>query len=219
MTAIVPVHATYTGGDSDGLAEYQATETIQVTTGIVLDAAATISIGTEGNWGWKSIYKEIVVKGIGVNNPLWTQIRDGLYGHAFLGTGLTECWATIIIPKDYATGTSIYFKTNITNSTSTPSTNPFRIQWEYSIALDDDREALGASATIGTTRACSETRYMMMECLSPEVASASLEAESIVKIRMFRNAAHTDDTNTNTLILSVIGIYYQANKLFLDEQY
>jgi hypothetical protein len=220
MTSKIPVHVTYTGGDTDGLSDFLPTsESIQVDYGLTMATGAVISVGAEGTWGWKSVYKELIPKGNGANNPSWVTIRDGLIGLGFVGSGssMTEVWSNIVMPKDYVAGTNIYLKTCLTNPAASPSTNNFRMQWEYAIVRDDDLQAVPATTIVGTTKACNATRYQMMEVLSPAISGATgsggspIYKESIVILRMFRDAAHSDDTNTDTLVTPVVGIYYQAN--------
>lgn len=215
MTAKIPVHATYSGSDSDGLSEYQSNETIQVDYGLTLAKGHKISVDAENSWGWGDIIGEITARG-GASAPLFVAITGlgNLYAYQFPGsTGSKEVFINFHIPHDYADGTDIYLHTHWINATATPSTNNVVWQFEYSIAKGHGQQAFPTPTTVSVTQACNATRYWHHIAETAAITSANLEVDSLVMCRVFRDTGHASDTNTDTdVYLLTCDIHYQKNK-------
>lgn len=215
MTAKIPVHATYSGSDSDGLSEYQSNETIQVDYGLTLAKGHKISVDAENSWGWGDITGEIVARG-GSGSPTFAAVTGlgNMYAYKFPGnTGSTEVFINFHIPHDYADGTDIYFHTHWINATATPSTNNVVWQFEYSIAKGHGQQAFPTPTTVSVTQACNATRYWHHIAETTAITSANLEVDSLVMCRVFRDTSHASDTNTDTdVYLLTCDIHYQKNK-------
>lgn len=213
-TGKIPVHALNTAGDFDGLSEYQSNEVLQVDYGLLLAKGHTIAVDAADTWGWKDVVGEITVRGSGANDPTWTNWRDGLWGYAFPGSGssLTQCWINFHIPHEYVDGTDVYFHVHYLNATASPSTNNIVWQFEYSAAKGFNQAAFPASQTVSVTQACSGTRYQHMIAETAAVTISGLEVDSLVCVRIFRDAAHASDTNTDTVILLTSDMHIQVNK-------
>lgn len=216
MTAKIPVHGLYNGAKSDGLSEYQANETVQIDYGLTLAKGHTISVNAEGTYGWGDITGEIISKG-GANAPSFAAITGlgNLYAYKFSGSAstLTEVFVCWHVPHDYADGTDIYIHVHWLNATSTPSTNNLVWQFEYSIAKGHGQQAFPTPTTVSVTQACSSTRYMHHIAETAAITSANLEVDSLIYCRIFRDAAHASDTNTDTdVYLLTADVHYQKNK-------
>lgn len=216
MATKIPVHATYSGSDSDGLSEYQSGELIQVDSGFLLNKAHKIHVDAENSYGWGDIIGEIIAKG-GSGSPSFAAITGlgNMYGYKFPGnTGSTEVFVNFHIPHDYADGTDIYFHTHWINATATPSTNNVVWQFEYTIAKGHGQQAFPApSGPLTVTQACNATRYWHHVAETTAVSSANLEVDSIIMCRVFRDTAHASDTNADTdVYLLTADVHYQKNK-------
>ena len=216
MASKIPIHATYNGSDSDGLSEYQSGEIVQIDNGLLLGKAHKFSVDAENSWGWGDITADIISKG-GANAPTFAAVTGlgNLYAYKFPGSAstLTEVFICWHIPHDYADGTDVYFHTHWINATATPSTNNVVWQFEYSIAKGHGQQAFPSPTTISVTQACSATRYMHHIAETAAVTSANLEVDSLIYCRIFRDAAHASDTNTDSdVYLLTADVHYQKNK-------
>lgn len=171
---------------------------------------ALIAIDTTGSYGWRDIIADINVKGSGINNPSWGLIRNGLYAYTFSASAMNECWLTFHINHDYALGTPIFLHAHWIN----PGTNTgtVRFGFEYSIAKGHQQEAFPATSTVYVEQASSGQYIHHVAEINPGITSSSLEPDAIVLVRLFRDAAHVNDTCTDAISIITSDIHYQANR-------
>lgn len=187
------------------------------TSGDKLAIASSLTFGTsaevftgDANYGWRDITSDISVKGSGVNNPSWATIRNGINGYTFSPTTMQEAWVNFHINHDYAVGTPIYLHAHWVN----PGTNIGYVRWgfEYTIAKGHQQETFPASTTVYVNQLCSGQYYHHVAEISTGITSASLEPDSLVLVRVFRDAADVNDNCTDAVALVMCDVHYQASK-------
>lgn len=177
---------------------------------LLYNKAALIAIDTTGNYGWRDITSDINVKGSGTNSPTWGVVRNGINAFLFDSSTMNECWFNFHINHDYALGTPIYLHAHWVNPST--STGVVRFGFEYTIAKGHQQEVFPASTTIYVEQACTGQYYHHVAEISTGITSASLEPDAIVMVRLFRDASHVNDTNTNAIAIIASDIHYQANR-------
>jgi len=167
-----------------------------------------ISIGT--SFGWRDITMDVSVKGQGAKNPSWTTIRDGLSGYEFSASSMKECWISIHINHDYAPGTPIYAHVHWCNS----GTSSGNVVWgfEYSVAKGHQQEVFPTTTTVYATQASAGQYYHNISEISPGISSSSIEPDSLILIRVFRDASNVLDTCTDPVHLLCVDAHYQASR-------
>lgn len=173
-------------------------------------SATSGTIEVAGAAGWRDITGQIVAQGTGANNPAWTVFRNGIYDWAFSATIMKEVWIVFHIDHDYSPGTDIYFHTHW----STTGTNTGTCRWgfEYTVAKGHQQSAFGATTTVYVEQAATGTQYYHMIAETAAVSSSEFEVDALILVRIFRDAAHANDTLTDVAHLITADVHYQADR-------
>ena len=173
-----------------------------------LSGEADISVAN--SFGWRDITMDVSVKGNGANNPSWSTIRSGLSGYEFGANTMRECWISLHINHDYAPGTPIFIHVHWCNS----GTSLGDVVWgfEYSIAKGHQQEAFPASSTILKTQTVAGQYFHNIAEISTGITSASLEPDTLILVRVFRDAPNVLDTCTDPVHLLCVDAHYQASR-------
>lgn len=159
-------------------------------------------------FGWKDITSSIEVRGTGSAAPTWSAWLGNMYAYSFSATVLQECWQTYHIPHDYVPNTDIYFHAHWL----TTGTNTGVVRWgfEYSHAKGHNQANFPASTTVYAEQAGQGTAYRHMVTETLAVTIAGLEPDSIILVRVIRDAVHANDTQTDAAFLLTADIHYQS---------
>ena len=167
--------------------------------------------------GWQDLIGDITVKGVaGANTPSWAEItgRTGMYAYQFSPTTMNEVWITYHVTHDYSPGTAIYLHAHWLNAAATPNTGTVRWGFQYSAAKGHQQQAFPATSTVYVTQNCSATRYLhhIAEVATVDaVPSTNLEVDSLIMVRIFRDAA--TDTCTDPVYLLLADCHYEAGSV------
>jgi len=177
--------------------------------------AGTTWLGRNLIGGWRDLLGNIVVKGVGANDPSWAAVTSlgNMYAYSFSATTMKEVWVNYHIDHDYYTGSDIYLHTHWINAAATPNTGDVRWGFEYTVAKGHQQQAFSAPTTVYVTQTCNATRYMhhiAEVSLSDVVPSTNLEPDSIIMARIFRDAADAADTCTDAVYLLMADCHYQS---------
>lgn len=132
----------------------------------------------------------------GASQPTWTNIPNtGLYENGFSASAMNECWVDIHILHTYAFGTRAYPHIHWKPT----NTNTGVVRWgvELGVTKGHSQEALTSSSIVYLEQAGSGTAYMhqIIEATDAQsIAADHLEPDSLVQVRVFRDAAHVNDT-------------------------
>jgi hypothetical protein len=195
-------------------------ERFYVTDSVTFANAGVIKVGSPfagHDYGWRDLVGPIEVRGVGANDPSWSAITGlgGMFAYSFSATVMKEVWITYHIDHDYAAGTSIYLHTHWINAAATPNTGNVRWGFEYTVAKGHQQQAFNAPTTVYKTQACNATRYMhhIAEIdVADAVPSTRLEPDSLLMVRIFRDAADAADTCTDAVFLLTADCHYQASR-------
>ncbi len=175
------------------------------------DFNGTASAGSTS--GWYDEKCEITLKGSGVNNPTWATFLSGISAYSFSASTMNEAWINIHINHDYKPGTNVYLHTHW----STTGTNTGTCRWgfEYTVAKGHNQQNFPATTTVYAEQAAQGTayRHMITEIsLGNSIPSTNIEPDSIIMVRVFRDAAHVNDTLTDASFLIFADAHYETDR-------
>jgi hypothetical protein len=205
------INVTLSNGSSTTLPISGATsgDQLNLATNLNFTPATTFTINT--NYGWKDIIGDIVIKSPGTGTePSWGVFRDNLYCYLFGASSLNECWINYHVNHDYAVGTPIYLHVHWVSKVATSGT----VRWgfEYTIAKGHGQEAFPTSTTVYVEQANAGQYYHHLAEINTGITSSSLEPDSIIMVRIFRDGAHVNDTFPDVAGLIMADVHYQSSK-------
>jgi hypothetical protein len=163
---------------------------------------------------WDDITGEITVKGGGANNPSWAAFQGGIYAYQCSASTMQEVWIDFHILHDIAPGTLLYPHVHW----STTGTNTGVVRWgiEYTVAKGHQQQAFPATTTVYVEQAGSGTahQHMIAEVsLADAIPATNIEVDALVMTRIFRDASHANDTQTDPAFLLMADLHYQKQYL------
>lgn len=169
---------------------------------------------------WRDLIGNITLRGTpGANSPTWEEITGmtGMYAYSFSATTMNEVWITYHIDHDIYTGTGskIYLHTHWINAAATPNTGDVRWGFQYTVANGHQQEAFPATTTVYVNQTCNATRYMhhIAEISDGDAIDAtSIEPDTLIMCRIFRDAANGADTCTDKVYLLLSDCHYLADR-------
>lgn len=165
-------------------------------------------------FGWRDIEGAVELRGTGPNDPTFTT-----YGalpfrfYSFSATAMKEVYALYHIPHDYLPGSRFHFHVHWSNAEAAPNTGNVRWGFEYSWARGFNQMAFSAPATVYVVQACPATRYQHMIAETEAVELGGIEVDSLITMRIFRDAAHGDDTCTDAVFAHTADLHYQSTNM------
>lgn len=205
-----------TGGPNTNPSWASGLSSPTITGNLSLSTSSTILI--DGNPGWNDLSSEIVIKGNGSNDPVWTLFRDGIYGYAFSSSVIKETHHRFHLNHDYAPGTAMY--PHIHWSPNTTSTGTVRWGFEYTVAkgfAQSSGSVFGATTTVYVEQnisSNSQYKHFVAEVsLADVIPSTNIEIDSLVLMRIFRDAAHTNDTFPDVVFAWYVDLHYQLSRM------
>jgi hypothetical protein len=126
---------------------------------------------------------------------------------------MNEAWVAIHIEHDYAPETTIY--PHIHWSTTGTNTGTCRWGLDYMVSKGHGQEAFPAQTTVYVEQAAGGTAYThyIAEVADGDVIPVtSLEVDSLVMMRVFRDGAHGNDTLTDAAYGLFVDLHYLADR-------
>src|SRR5574343_399922 len=152
--------------------------------------------------------------GGGANTPTWATFRNGIEQYRFSATTMNElALSPIHILHSIKPGSKIYPHIHWANS----GTNTGVVRWgiEYTFAKGHQQGAdsvFPATSTIYMEQAATGTAYEHMVAeYSAGIESANIEPDSLFIARIFRDAAHANDTCTDAVFGLMFDLHYQKS--------
>lgn len=132
----------------------------------------------------------------GSNVPTWSTFRDGLKAYAFSASSMNEVWVTFHILHDIKLGTTLFPHIHWSPGVST---NTGTVRWgiEYTHCKGHQQQAFPASTTVFVEQAADGTAYKhyIAEVVAGDaIAALNVEPDTLIQIRVYRDAAHANDT-------------------------
>lgn len=160
------------------------------------------------DFGWRDITGEIITRGVGATDPVWTQIGTSVfYGYAFAVNDV--CWINYHVPHDILPNGEIFFHVHwITSGTST---NSVKWQFDYTYAKGFNQAAFSMTPTTMTVEeAASGTAYQHMVTESTgQTISGLSEPDGIVQCKITRLTNGGSENGDNVFLL-LADLHYQS---------
>lgn len=149
--------------------------------------------------GWDGFLGPLATaKSITATNPSWTDFMEGISGWLFSATALNEMWVTFHIDHTWKAGTAIYL--HVHWALNGVAAGIVRWGIEYTVAKGYNRQAFGATTTVFIEQAVTGVfiQHMIAEAsIENVIPTAALEPDCLILARIFRDAAHANDTCTD----------------------
>lgn len=170
---------------------------------------------TTPTFGWRDITSDIVVRGTGANDPAWVAYTGltEIYAYRFSASTMMQAWFSFHVPHDYVPGTDVYLHVHWSNAAATPNTGNVIWGFDYTYAAGHNQAAFGAASNTTVTQASSATRYQHMIAETGAITLSGLEADALILVRVYRDAADGGDTCTDAVFLHTADIHYQSTNL------
>jgi hypothetical protein len=169
---------------------------------------------------WKDLLGQITVRGAGANDPAFELITGStnMWAYSFSAGTMMQFWTAFHIGHDYAPGTVVYPHVHWFNAAAVPNTGNVRWGFEYAVAKGHSQQAfpLTATTTVYKLQASSATRYMHAigeVAIGDAIPATNLEPDSVIYLRIFRDAADVGDTCTDKVYALMADIHYQADTI------
>lgn len=179
-------------------------------------ASASKLLVASGN-GWRDLISEVVIRGSGTQDPTWATFRAGVGGYSFSATAIRETHHRFHIDHDYAVGTALY--PHVHWSPNTTSTGTVRWGFEYTLAKGHQQvsgSTFNAPTTIyveQTVSANSQYKHFVAEVSALNaISDVNIEPDSMILIRMFRDATHVNDTFPDAVFGWMVDLHYQTDR-------
>lgn len=172
------------------------------------------SAGVRPPEGWDDITADLAAgKAVGANAPTWSTFRDGISAYEFSAGTMNQIWITFHVTHDYRDG-SLVFPHIHWGTTSTATSGTVRWGFEYTVAKGHDQAAFPASTTVYVEYTFSENKQY--QHFVSEVAEAqafdAFEADTLILMRIFRDAAHANDDFADTVHAFTADIHFEVDK-------
>ena len=174
--------------------------------------------------GWQDwLGSGFIAPSTGTSRPNFSLFRDGIYLWAFNDSSTTQLWLNIHVTHDWKFGTDVYPHIHWSH-TSTPTSPNSTVRWgiEYTAARGYDVDAYPATTTVyleqDVNGAAAYTHHIIEVDAAHAIAGSSLDVDAVILMRIFRDAAHVDDTLTGDAYLHFVDVHYQADNILTRER-
>lgn len=154
-----------------------------------------VGIDAAGYWDDYTATLDAAKKGA-TNPPDWAVFRGNIYEYAFDKTTEQDVFVSFHILHNFKKGSAVYPHVHWSPGVS-EDTGVVRWGIEYSLAKGHDQEAFPAATTIYVEQAGPGIayRHMITEAsVEDAISTASLEPDTVIMVRLFRDASHANDT-------------------------
>ena len=187
------------------------TSTPQIATTAFVRANKTPVLNVEGGLGWKDIMSELVSRG-GASAPSLALFRGSIYAYKFEASSVDQLYASFHIPHDYAPGTPLFLHIHWADVSTTP-TGVVRWGFEYVYAKGHGQEAFGNTQTVYTEQAAGGSYVHMIAETATGILADVCEPDGLLLVRVFRDAAHANDTNPAGVFAFSCDVHYQTDRV------
>lgn len=176
-----------------------------------IQSSSQLDSGFAGTPGWDDIRSSFFGArlGQGVNAPTWTVLQGGVYGYTFSASAMNEAWLSFHIPHSYAPGTVLYPHIHW----ASVGTNTGTVRWgiEYTLAKGYNQQAFPAVTTIYLEQASVATALQHRIVESGTIPATNIEPDALIIARVFRDAAHANDTLTDATFCFEVDLHFQIS--------
>lgn len=169
----------------------------------------------DGEFGWDDLIGTISsARSAGATAPTWDVMLGGINAALFANNALREVWLTYHVSHTYAPGTVMLPHIHWTSAGTSTGT----VRWgiEYTISKGYAQQQFHAPTTIYLEQAFTGVPYthMIIQCSPAQAIPADrLEPDSLICLRLFRDGAHANDTNTNDVFGFQCDLHFQRGAI------
>ena len=159
-------------------------------------------------FGWADITAPVTVRGVGVNDPDWTQVSTGpFYAYAFAVND--RCWFPFHIPHDIVPSSPIHFHCHWFPSGTNTAVVKWQFDYMYAKGFNQaNYDPDGLNVTAQEAGPGVAYRNMVTETAAVTIADLT-EPDGILYVRMARVTNGGTD-NTDTIFVTTADIHYQT---------
>jgi hypothetical protein len=165
---------------------------------------------------WDDYTADLSTARPGLTNPPDTVLFRGNIPEFAFDPGINEDVSIAFhIKHDIKLGTKVYFHLHWSPGNST-NTGVVRWGFEYSLAKGHEQEVFPTTTTVYVEQAATGTPYQhqIAEVSDGDaIDSASVEPDTLVLVRIFRDASHVNDTFTGDAFGLECDLHYQRDRV------
>jgi hypothetical protein len=175
---------------------------------LIPTAAALHEVVADGR-GWADLVGVDRIRTPSANDPTDAALVGGIRGHQFSNTTMNEKWFDYHVPHDWVPGTAMYPHVHtVCNGTQT---GVARWGFEYIVCKCGGVYSSPVTVYVETTFDGTALKEYISEVSDANAIAASLlEVDGLIKMRVFRDATHANDTMTGNVFLSTADCHYQS---------
>jgi len=172
--------------------------------------------------GWSDMIMPFLSASAGpaVSSPGWVKFRDngagstGVYVRGFDDTIQEELFINFHINHDYKRGTNWYPHIHWSPMTAGVGVVRWGMEWTYAVRNDITPAAFPTTAFTYIEQAASGTPYahQIAEIPDPGITLPNCEPDTLVIVRVFRDAGHVNDTYVGDAIGLFLDAHYQVDR-------
>lgn len=161
--------------------------------------------------GWQDIPSPVIIRGSGQNNPTITTVTGlNFECYTFDSTStMHQCYSVVHLNHDYRPGTGVYFHVHTLTDTVNPVGN-FKLNIDYQYAKTG--EVFSPMATVSIIDSYSAALQHKISEISSPVLAGVLEPDSVILMRIYRQANDVLDTLNSDVHLLFIDCHVQVSK-------
>lgn len=157
-----------------------------------------VAIGAwEGHGGWDDLRTPLLRATTGSGTPTLAAFRGGLYAYSFSQTTMNELFFDVQLPHGWVPGTALHPHIHWSpgNSTNTGVVR-WGLEYAWANAVNPPGNVFPAPTTVYVEQAAGGTPYQQQIASFPAIDGAGMRLSSVLLCRLFRDAAHVNDTFT-----------------------
>lgn len=165
--------------------------------------------------GWNDLVQDVVVRAGSPNAPGVNPLRDGIYAYQFDADAMNECFSNFHLGHDYIPGSMVF--PHVHWSPNTTSTGVVRWGIEYTWARRHDSTGQTHFPATNTlyieVNLEADHQYAHMVSEAPDgqgIPGSTMEVDSIILCRFFRDGAHPNDTFPDPVFLLSVDLHYRS---------
>lgn len=172
--------------------------------------------GTTKTFGWNDNVQMFTVKTAGTTDPQISLLFGNMYGYTWSPSARNEVWVDFHILHDYAVGTPVYPHIHWMPTTNNSGT----VRWgiEYTVAQGHGIDTFPTTTSTvyieQTISNANRYKHMIAEVSDANAIPATdLNIDGFIKMRVFRDATHANDTYPDTVHAWCVDLHYQTSQL------
>lgn len=189
---------------------------LAVASSMTFGADCDIYQNAEGSFGWSDNIQAFTFKDTASNAPSWGSTIGNFEGYIWSPTALKQVMVDFHIDHDYAIGTPLYPHVHFRPLTN--DAGVVRWGFEYTVSKGHGQTVgMAASTTVYVNFSVGSnnlgTHYVAEVAALDAIAATYAEPDSVIHVRIFRDAANAADTYPGNVWAWQADLHYQFARL------